>query len=103
MSELAVVIVTWNVRDLALGALQSLCDDLDAHGPSSTDVHLVDNASEDGTAEAIASAFPQVKLTASSENLGFGAGNNLALRTIGFGRLPSDQLPRAGGHGAAGS
>lgn len=95
MAELAVVIVTWNVRVLALGALRSLYDDLDAHGLSSTEVYVVDNASADGTAEAIASAFPQVKLTASDKNLGFGAGNNLAFWAIGFGRLPSDQLPRA--------
>jgi GT2 family glycosyltransferase len=91
MADLAVVLVTWNVRDLALHALESLYHDLSAHGPQSTDVYVVDNASADGTANA----FPQVKLTASRENVGFGAANNLALRHIGFGSLPSDQLPQA--------
>jgi hypothetical protein len=95
MADLAVVVVTWNVRDLALNALASLYDDLHAYGPQSADVYAVDNASVDGTADAIASAFPQVKLTASQENLGFGAANNLALKHMGFGSAPADQLPHA--------
>ena len=41
------------------------------------EVYVVDNASTDGTAEAVAAAFPQVKLIASAENLGFGGANNL--------------------------
>jgi hypothetical protein len=56
---------------------------------------LVDNASSDGTAQAIAEAFPQVELTASETNLGFGAGNNLALRQMGFGQSDTCELPRA--------
>ena len=95
MVDLAVVIVTWNVRDLALQALQSLYDDLHVHGPQAAQVYVVDNASVDSTADAIATTFPQVKLTASPENLGFGAANNLALRQIGFGSLSTDQLPQA--------
>jgi N-acetylglucosaminyl-diphospho-decaprenol L-rhamnosyltransferase len=94
MADLAVVIVTWNVRDLALNALASLYADLSAHGPPA-DVYVVDNASSDGTAEAVQSAYPQVRLIASETNLGFGAGNNRALREIGFGSLPSAELPRA--------
>lgn len=94
MAELAVVIVTWNVRNLALNALQSLFADLSADGPAAA-VYVVDNASSDGTAEAVARAFPQVRLIASHQNLGFGAANNRALREIGFGSLPSSELPRA--------
>ncbi|MCZ2096488.1 MAG: glycosyltransferase [Anaerolineae bacterium] len=78
---LAVVIVTWNVRDLVLDALRSLYADLDACGLTA-DVYVVDSASSDGTPEAVAAAFPQVKLTASAENLGFGRANNLAIRQI---------------------
>ncbi len=79
--DLAVVIVTWNVRDLVLNALRSLYDDLNASGLCA-DVYVVDSASSDGTAEAVRAAFPQVNLTASPENLGFARGNNLALRQI---------------------
>ncbi len=94
MSDLAVVIVTWNVRDLALDALRSLFADLDANGPDA-DVYVIDSASSDGTAAAIAAAFPQVKLIASTENLGFGRANNVALRQIGFGENTNRPLPKA--------
>jgi N-acetylglucosaminyl-diphospho-decaprenol L-rhamnosyltransferase len=94
MADLAVVLVTWNVRELALDALRSLFADLDANGPSA-EVYVVDSASCDGTPEAIATAFPQVKLIASQENLGFGKANNLALRHIGFGQADAANLPKA--------
>jgi len=94
MSDLAVIIVTWNVRELAIGALRSLFADLDANGPDA-DVYVIDSASSDGTAAVIAEAFPQVKLTASAENLGFGRANNLALRQIGFGENTNRSLPKA--------
>ncbi len=94
MADLAVVIVTWNVRALALAALRTLFADLEAHGPAA-DVYVVDSASSDGTAAAIAAAFPQVRLTASVDNLGFGRANNLALRQIGFGQPGGAPLPAA--------
>ncbi len=95
VTELAVVLVTWNVRELALAALESLFEDLNAQGPPDCQVWVVDNASADGTAQAVAQRFPQVNLIASENNLGFGAGNNLALRAMGFGGQSSAQLPRA--------
>ena len=39
---------------------------------------MVDNASRDGSAAAIAAAFPEVELIARPDNLGFAGGNNLA-------------------------
>ncbi len=92
---LAVVLVTWNVRQLALDALTALIEDLETQGPSDCQVWVIDNASKDGTAEAVTQRFPQVRLIASEHNLGFGAGNNLALRAMGFGQHSSGQLPRA--------
>lgn len=96
MAELAVIIVTWNVRALALEALRSLYADL-AQSGLTADVYVVDSASSDGTVEAIAEQFPEVHLTASPENLGFVGGNNHALRQIGFGRDDVDRadLPQA--------
>ncbi len=41
---------------------------------------VVDNASTDGSAEAIAAAFPDIPLMAEAENHGFAAANNLAAR-----------------------
>lgn len=94
MADLAVVIVTWNVRDLVLEALRTLLADLEAHGPRA-EIYVVDSASHDGTAQAVAAVFPQVHLIASDENLGFARANNLALRQIGFGEQKNRTLPRA--------
>jgi GT2 family glycosyltransferase len=93
--DLAVVIVTWNVRALVLDALRSVYADLEVNGPQNTVVYVVDNASTDGTSEAIAAEFPQVKLIASRENLGFAGGNNAAMKAMGFGGNASDDLPEA--------
>lgn len=44
------------------------------------EVFVVDNASGDGTAEAIAAEFPQVKIIRNAQRLGFSTNNNLVLR-----------------------
>jgi N-acetylglucosaminyl-diphospho-decaprenol L-rhamnosyltransferase len=87
---LAVVIVTWNVRDLVLDCLRSVYADL-AGSQLDGQVWLVDNASVDGTALAVRNAFPQTHLIEPGENLGFARGNNLALRSMGF--PDSENLP----------
>ncbi|MCA0452502.1 MAG: glycosyltransferase family 2 protein [Chloroflexi bacterium] len=91
--DLAVVIVTWNVRALVLDALRSLYADL-AQSRLTAEVYVVDSASSDDSVSAVAAEFPQVKLIASQNNLGFGAANNLALKQIGFG-AESQELPKA--------
>ncbi|MFN7209141.1 MAG: glycosyltransferase family 2 protein [Aggregatilineales bacterium] len=96
-ADLAAIIVTWNVRELVLGALRSLIADLAA---SDLDwaIWVVDNASSDGTAEAIrAAVLERVTVIESGANLGFGAGNNLALRALGFSDAPrsAPNAPRA--------
>ncbi|MDZ4769321.1 MAG: glycosyltransferase family 2 protein, partial [Chloroflexota bacterium] len=59
--DLAVLIVTWNVRDLVLEALRTLTVDLVSSGLDAT-VHVLDCASSDDTVAAIAAHFPQVDL-----------------------------------------
>lgn len=86
--DLAIVMVTWNVRNLALNALHSLYDDLEST-KLTADVYVVDNASDDGTVEAIQEAFPDIIIIANEHNFGFGAANNLALRQAGFGTSPN--------------
>ena len=44
------------------------------------EVIVVDNHSSDGSAEKIPAGFPKVKLIIAEENLGFGGGNNLAVK-----------------------
>lgn len=41
---------------------------------------VVDNASNDGTVEYIKENYPEIHLIESKENLGFGRGNNIAMR-----------------------
>jgi N-acetylglucosaminyl-diphospho-decaprenol L-rhamnosyltransferase len=79
--NLAVVIVSWNVRGLLTACLRSLLADL-ASTELETEVWVVDNASSDGTPQMVAEAFPAVHLMASPENLGFVRGNNRALNEI---------------------
>ncbi|MFL5870306.1 MAG: glycosyltransferase family 2 protein [Solirubrobacterales bacterium] len=76
-SGLEVIIVSYRCEGLLRDCLQALRD----HGPDRPmTVHVVDNASGDGTAEMVAREFPEVTLTVNSENRGFSAANNLAIR-----------------------
>jgi N-acetylglucosaminyl-diphospho-decaprenol L-rhamnosyltransferase len=90
MPDLAVVTVSWNVRELLAACLRSLFADVEQSGLEAQ-VWVVYNASADGTPEMVAEAFPTVHLVASDENLGFARANNLALRAIS---RPSPLAPR---------
>ena len=73
---LSVLILSWNTKDLSLACLQSLREDQPVH---EREILILDNGSEDGSQTAIASYiadWPQARLIASDENLGFAAGNN---------------------------
>lgn len=72
--DLTVIVVSYNTRDLTLAALRTLYETT-----KTTRFHCVvyDNASSDGSAEAIAAEFPQVELIASGDNLGFAKANNV--------------------------
>jgi N-acetylglucosaminyl-diphospho-decaprenol L-rhamnosyltransferase len=94
MIDLAVVIVSWNVRELLLNALQSLLADL-AMSRLVAEVYVVDSASSDGTVAAVARAFPHIKIITCQDNPGFAAANNLALRQLGFGSPQSADVPKA--------
>ncbi|MFI5177806.1 MAG: glycosyltransferase family 2 protein [Vicinamibacterales bacterium] len=76
-TALDVIIVSFNTRALTLAALASL---LDARPAGLQRVFVVDNASSDGSVEAIGAAFPLVDVVALPTNVGFGAANNRALR-----------------------
>jgi hypothetical protein len=91
-SQLAIVIVTWNVRELALDCLRSVTADF-AHSQIKGTVWLVDNASTDGTSEAVRQQFPHTHVIDSGDNIGFAAGNNLALRALGFPDVRPDSPP----------
>lgn len=74
--DLSVIIVNWKVRDLLDKCLASLYRETRG---ITFEVLVVDNDSRDGSIEMVAAKYPQVQLTASNRNLGFAAGNNLAI------------------------
>jgi hypothetical protein len=92
--DIAVIIVSWNVCDLLLDALQTLDEDL-VQSNLKARVIVVDNASSDHSVEAVREHFPQIELIVGEENHGFAGGNNLGIQHLGFGEKASDELPRA--------
>ncbi|WP_025899928.1 glycosyltransferase family 2 protein [Sneathiella glossodoripedis] len=74
LDELTVIIVSYNTRDLTLKCLETLFQNTSR---TKFKAVLFDNASHDGSADAVARHFPQVELIRSDENLGFAKANNI--------------------------
>jgi N-acetylglucosaminyl-diphospho-decaprenol L-rhamnosyltransferase len=70
----SVLIVSYNTRDMLMRAIAS------AEREPDVETIVVDNASRDRSADAVAEQFPSVRLIRSSSNLGFAAGTNRAAR-----------------------
>jgi len=93
---ISVIVVSYNTRQMTLDCLRALYSDL---GNSPAEVFVVDNASSDGSADAIRAQFPGVRLIANSINLGFGAANNQAMHEAKgefLLLLNSDAFPKPG-------
>jgi N-acetylglucosaminyl-diphospho-decaprenol L-rhamnosyltransferase len=75
LPSLTVIIVSYNTRDLTLAALRTLYETTHT---TRFQAIVFDNASADGSADAVETAFPQVTLVRSPSNLGFAKANNLA-------------------------
>ncbi len=74
---LSIVIVNYNVRDLLENALHSVGV---AMRGIPGEVFVVDNASDDGSAEMVERKFPEVRLIRNLQNAGFARANNQAFR-----------------------
>ncbi|MEK7264398.1 MAG: glycosyltransferase [Bacteroidota bacterium] len=75
--ELSVIIVNYNVRiflENALISIQKAMSGIDG------EIFVVDNASNDGSAEMLKNKFSSVHLIENEKNLGFAKANNLALK-----------------------
>jgi GT2 family glycosyltransferase len=70
---LSVIVVNWNTQDVLRGCLKSVRDHLSE--PASETI-VIDNGSQDGSAEMVLADFPHVRLIRNAENLGFGPANN---------------------------
>src|SRR5882724_2827181 len=71
--QVAIVVVSYNTRDLLLECLASVVGSTQGR---STKLVIVDNSSEDGSYEAIREAYPNATAIRNSTNLGFGAACN---------------------------
>lgn len=74
----SVVIPNWNGRDLLKKYIPSIVAALD--GNPDNEIIVVDNGSEDGSAEFLREHFPSVRVLALERNLGFGGGSNAGFR-----------------------
>ena len=75
--EISVIIVSYNTRQMTLDCLHALYASLEG---LNAEVWVVDNASADGSADAIRAEFPEAHVIDNPINAGFGAANNLALK-----------------------
>jgi N-acetylglucosaminyl-diphospho-decaprenol L-rhamnosyltransferase len=75
--DISVVIVSYKVPELLRACLASL--QRESSGCSYETI-VVENASGDGSAELVRDAFPDVRLIALDQNIGFAAGSNLGAR-----------------------
>lgn len=77
MIRLSIIVVNWNTREITRACLESVRHWVRA---IPHEVILVDNASSDGSADMVRRDFPDVRLIANEENVGFGRANNQAMR-----------------------
>jgi N-acetylglucosaminyl-diphospho-decaprenol L-rhamnosyltransferase len=78
-AELTVIVVTWNTRELTLRCLETLFDNTP---DLRMQVIVVDNNSDDGSADAIARGFPQVHVIRNPGDFGFARANNVAMEIV---------------------
>ena len=83
MTDLSVVVLTWNTKSLTVACLSQLqvaLRDMGRRRDWSSEVIVVDNGSTDGTAAELRVRFPEMALHENQGNLGFASGMNAGLR-----------------------
>ncbi|HJZ05777.1 hypothetical protein A2634_03750 [Candidatus Amesbacteria bacterium RIFCSPHIGHO2_01_FULL_48_32] len=78
MTQLSIIILSYNVERLLLGCLASL------YGAKKRsddwEIIVIDNASSDNSVAQVKKHFPKVKLIVNKTNTGFAAGNNFGIK-----------------------
>lgn len=72
--EVSIIVISYNTREMTLAALRSA----EAETHAAHEFIVVDNASTDGSPEAIGQLSGNVRLRALAGNIGFGRANNVA-------------------------
>jgi GT2 family glycosyltransferase len=76
-AALSIVVISYNTRDMTLACLASVY----AETQIPFELIVLDNASTDGSAEAIARSYPEATLIAEKTNHGFGPAHRIALKS----------------------
>lgn len=76
--EVTIIVVSYNTRELTVRAIETLFENA---GDANFRLVVWDNASADGSADAIAERFPDVELIRSADNIGFARANNAIAET----------------------
>jgi len=76
-ATVTISIVNWNTKDLVLDCIKSIYE---SEHDFALEIIVVDNGSNDRSAQAIRKAYPDVLLVENKSNRGFAAANNQALR-----------------------
>ena len=77
---LSVVIVNYNVKSYLEQCLRSVCQSKGLALGQDFEIFVVDNHSVDDSVEMVREKFPQVRLIANQDNVGFAKANNQAIR-----------------------
>lgn len=76
--DLSIIVLSFNTKELLWECLVSIREN--APSDLNLEVIVVDNASIDGSADAVRSEFPKITLIANKENVGYTKGNNMAIK-----------------------
>jgi GT2 family glycosyltransferase len=74
-ADVSIVILSWNTREMLLDAIRSFWP----VAGLAAELIVVDNASADGSADAVERAFPGARVIRNARNLGFSGGVNVGL------------------------
>ncbi|MBN2457231.1 MAG: glycosyltransferase family 2 protein [Sedimentisphaerales bacterium] len=75
--DVSIIIVSWNTRDILRNCMKSVYD---KSGKVDFEVIVIDNASDDDSAEMVETNYPQAILIKNEENRGFAVANNQGMK-----------------------
>lgn len=76
--DISIIIVNWNTKELLLKCVSSIEQEINQY---KVEIIVVDNASNDGSVQALKDFYPHVKLIQNKENLGFAKANNIGIKS----------------------
>lgn len=77
MIDISAIIINWNTKALLLDCVDSLYQ---TTRESSLEIIVVDNASTDGSIDALQKSFPEVQTIVNPDNFGFAKANNIGIK-----------------------